>query len=180
MKSSSAANASTQSARLRGSERSEAAAPRIDVFFVVEEPAARPRVLAAMAELRRCGLACDTDYAGRSVKGQMTQAGRTGARTVVVARAADVVLKERRRLVLLPREAPLNLAHLRNMVQVTEMGGIVFPPVPAFYHRPQTIMDIIHQTIGKALDQVGVEHNLFQRWNGHRDEAAGAPAGGSR
>jgi histidyl-tRNA synthetase len=71
------------------------AAPGLDVFFVVEDPAARPRVLAAMAELRRRGLACDTDYAGRSVKGQMTQAGRTGARTVVVARAADAAVRRR-------------------------------------------------------------------------------------
>ncbi|MEX0637502.1 MAG: UbiX family flavin prenyltransferase, partial [Burkholderiales bacterium] len=65
----------------------------------------------------------------------------------LVSRAADVVLKERRRLVLLPREAPLNLAHLRNMVQVTEMGGVVFPPVPAFYARPKSIQDLVDHTV---------------------------------
>jgi polyprenyl P-hydroxybenzoate/phenylacrylic acid decarboxylase-like protein len=65
----------------------------------------------------------------------------------LVSRAADVVLKERRRLVILPREAPLNLAHLRNMVQVTEMGGIVFPPVPAFYAKPKTIDDLVAHTV---------------------------------
>jgi polyprenyl P-hydroxybenzoate/phenylacrylic acid decarboxylase-like protein len=82
----------------------------------------------------------------------------------LVGRAADVTLKERRRLVLVPRETPLSLVHLRNMVAVTEAGAVVLPPVPAFYHRPETIDDLLAHTVGKVLDQFGVEHDLFRRW----------------
>jgi polyprenyl P-hydroxybenzoate/phenylacrylic acid decarboxylase-like protein len=84
----------------------------------------------------------------------------------LVSRAADVVLKERRRLVLLPREAPLNLAHLRNMVQVSEMGGIVFPPVPAFYARPKTIQDLVDHTVRRVLDLFGIHSPKLARWRG--------------
>jgi 4-hydroxy-3-polyprenylbenzoate decarboxylase len=84
----------------------------------------------------------------------------------LITRSADVVLKERRRLILLVREAPLNLAHLRNMVAVTEMGAIVFPPLPAFYHRPQTIEQMVDHTIGRVLDLVGLEQELSPRWGG--------------
>ena len=82
----------------------------------------------------------------------------------LLTRAADVTLKERRRLVLVPREAPLSLVHLRNMVSVTEAGAVVLPPVPAFYHAPQTIDDVIAQTVGKVLDQYGIDHHAFRRW----------------
>jgi flavin prenyltransferase len=82
----------------------------------------------------------------------------------LLARAADVTLKERRKLVLVPRETPLHLGHLRHMVAVTEMGGVILPPVPSFYHRPKTIMDLVDQTIGKLLDQFEIEHDLFRRW----------------
>jgi polyprenyl P-hydroxybenzoate/phenylacrylic acid decarboxylase-like protein len=84
----------------------------------------------------------------------------------LVSRAADVVLKERRRLVLLPREAPLNLAHLRNMVQVTEMGGVAFPPVPAFYAKPKTIQDLVDHTVRRVLDLFGIHSPKLARWKG--------------
>jgi 4-hydroxy-3-polyprenylbenzoate decarboxylase len=84
----------------------------------------------------------------------------------LIARAADVTLKERRRLILMVREAPLNLAHLRNMAAVTEMGGIIFPPVPGFYQRPKTIDDLIDHTIGRVLDLLGLPQTLAPDWPG--------------
>jgi 4-hydroxy-3-polyprenylbenzoate decarboxylase len=84
----------------------------------------------------------------------------------LIARAADVVLKERRRLVLMVRETPFNLAHLRNMTAVTEMGGIVFPPLPSFYHRPQSIEEMVDHTVARVIDLFGVEHALAPRWAG--------------
>lgn len=84
----------------------------------------------------------------------------------LVARAADVVLKERRRLVLLTREAPLNLAHLRNMTAVTEMGGVIFPPVPAFYSSAATIDDLVDHTTGRILDLFGIHTGAIARWQG--------------
>lgn len=95
----------------------------------------------------------------------------------LLTRAADVTLKERKKLVLLVRETPLHLGHLRNMERLTEMGAIIFPPVPAFYHKPQTIQDIVDQTVGKVLDIFGVEHDLFQRWPGIRNEEEAIPPG---
>ena len=88
----------------------------------------------------------------------------------LITRAADVVLKERRRLVLVTREAPLNLAHLRNMVAVTEMGGVIFPPVPAFYSKAKTIDDIVNHTVGRVLDLFGVEHETISRWKGMKSD----------
>ena len=84
----------------------------------------------------------------------------------LVSRAADVVLKERRRLVLLPRETPLNLAHLRNMATVTEMGGIIFPPVPAFYALPKSIDDLVAHTVARVLDLFGIHSAKLARWQG--------------
>src|SRR5690349_17592031 len=84
----------------------------------------------------------------------------------LVSRAADVVLKERRRLVLVPRETPLNLAHLRNMVAVTEMGGIIMPPMPAFYAQPKTLDDLVAHTVGRILDLFGVRSSKLKRWAG--------------
>jgi 2,5-furandicarboxylate decarboxylase 2 len=89
----------------------------------------------------------------------------------LVSRAADVVLKERRRLVLVPRETPLNLAHLRNMVAVTEMGAIVMPPMPAFYAMPKTLDDLVAHTIGRILDLFGVETKQVKRWKGMKGAA---------
>ncbi len=82
----------------------------------------------------------------------------------LLVRAADVTLKERRKLVLVPRETPLHLGHLRNMVRATEMGAVILPPVPAFYHQPTTVDELIDQTVGKILDQFHIEHALFRRW----------------
>ncbi len=90
----------------------------------------------------------------------------------LITRAADVILKERRRLVLITRETPLNLAHLRNMVAVTEMGGIVFPPVPAFYSHAQTIDDLVNHSVGRVLDLFGIEHGRVRRWEGIAADAA--------
>jgi 4-hydroxy-3-polyprenylbenzoate decarboxylase len=84
----------------------------------------------------------------------------------LLTRAADVTLKERRRLVLMVRETPLNLAHLRNMTAVTEMGGVIFPPLPAFYHRPQTIDELIDDTVERALALIGVEGAAPKAWRG--------------
>ncbi|NKI72038.1 UbiX family flavin prenyltransferase [Collimonas pratensis] len=88
----------------------------------------------------------------------------------LIARAADVVLKERRRLVLMVRETPFNLAHLRNMTSVTEMGGIIFPPLPGFYHRPQSIAEMVDHTLGRVLDLFAIEHTLTPRWSGLKAE----------
>lgn len=84
----------------------------------------------------------------------------------LLTRAADVTLKERRRLLLLVRETPLHLGHLRNMVRITQMGAVVMPPIPAFYHNPRTLQDIVDHTVGKALDLFNIEHELFARWPG--------------
>jgi 4-hydroxy-3-polyprenylbenzoate decarboxylase len=84
----------------------------------------------------------------------------------LVARAADVMLKERRRLVLMVRETPLNLAHLRNMTAVTEMGAIVFPPVPAFYHRPETIGELVDDACARALGLLGIDRVQARVWQG--------------
>jgi 4-hydroxy-3-polyprenylbenzoate decarboxylase len=89
-----------------------------------------------------------------------------GLSDTLIARAADVVLKERRRLVLMVRETPLNLAHLRNMTAVTEMGGIIYPPLPGFYHRPQTIAEMVDHTVGRVLDLFAIPHALTPRWDG--------------
>jgi polyprenyl P-hydroxybenzoate/phenylacrylic acid decarboxylase-like protein len=90
----------------------------------------------------------------------------------LLARAADVTLKERRRLVIVPRETPLNLAHLRNMVAATEMGAIVFPPVPAFYTRPKSLEDIVAHTVGRVLDLFGIPAPKVARWRGMARAAA--------
>jgi 4-hydroxy-3-polyprenylbenzoate decarboxylase len=91
-----------------------------------------------------------------------------GVTSSLLTRAGDVVLKERRRLVLLVRATPLHLGHLRSMVAVTEMGAIVMPPVPAFYFEPKSIDDIVNHTVGRALDLFGLETDLVSRWRGAR------------
>jgi 4-hydroxy-3-polyprenylbenzoate decarboxylase len=89
----------------------------------------------------------------------------------LVTRAADVVLKERRRLVLMTRETPLNLAHLRNMAAVTEMGAIVFPPLPAFYQRPKSVAEIVDHTVGRVLELLSIEQTLSPPWPGLKPRA---------
>lgn len=88
----------------------------------------------------------------------------SGACTTLVSRAADVTLKERRRLVLMVRETPLHLGHCRNMVAVTEYGAIVMPPVPAFYPKPKSIDEIVDHTVGRALDLFDLDSGRFKRW----------------
>ncbi len=82
----------------------------------------------------------------------------------LLVRAADVCLKERRKLVLVVRETPLHAGHLRTLTQLAEIGAVILPPMPAMYAKPQSVDDIINHTVGKALDQFGIEHNLFTRW----------------
>jgi 4-hydroxy-3-polyprenylbenzoate decarboxylase len=88
----------------------------------------------------------------------------SGVTSSLLTRAADVVLKERRKLVLLVRETPFHLGHLRAMTQVTEMGAIVMPPLPAFYAKPKTLEDIVDHSVGRALDLLGIENHLVRRW----------------
>jgi len=88
----------------------------------------------------------------------------------LLTRAADVTLKERGKLLLLVRETPLHIGHLRNMTSLTEMGAIIMPPVPAFYYKPGTVQDIVDHAVGKALDLFDIQHNLFPRWSGFGPE----------
>lgn len=97
----------------------------------------------------------------------------SGVTSSLLTRAADVVLKERRRLLLLVRETPYHLGHLRSMTQVTEMGAIVMPPVPAFYTRPATIEDIVDHTVGRALDLFGIDTGRLKRWGEDIDLGTG-------
>lgn len=90
----------------------------------------------------------------------------TGVTSTLLTRAADVVLKERRRLVMMVRETPLTSVHLRNMLTLSDMGAIIAPPVPAFYSKPESIDAMVHHTVGRILDLFGVEHQLVDRWQG--------------
>jgi 4-hydroxy-3-polyprenylbenzoate decarboxylase len=86
----------------------------------------------------------------------------------LLVRAADVILKERKKLVLVARETPLHLGHLESMVALTRMGAVIFPPVPAFYHRPKTLDDVINQTVTRILDQFDIDMTLFERWDDNK------------
>lgn len=97
---------------------------------------------------------------------------RTGYAEGLLTRAADVTLKERRRLVLVPREAPLSVIHLENMLALSRMGAVIFPPVPAFYNAPQSVEDIIEHIVIRVLDQFGIEVPASQRWTGMQNARA--------
>jgi polyprenyl P-hydroxybenzoate/phenylacrylic acid decarboxylase-like protein len=99
-------------------------------------------------------------------------AAATGLTDNLVSRAADVVMKERRRLVLMVRETPLNLVHLRNMTTVTEMGGIIFPPMPSFYAKLENLEAMVDQSIGRVLDLFDVDSGLVRRWQGVKESAS--------
>jgi 4-hydroxy-3-polyprenylbenzoate decarboxylase len=101
----------------------------------------------------------------------------TGASHNLIHRAADVVLKERRKLVLVVREAPLNDIHLENMLRLSRMGAVIWPPVPAFYHQPESLRDIIDYTVLRVLDQFGVHLETSRRWTGLKPEAWGGSRG---
>ncbi len=93
---------------------------------------------------------------------------RVGYSDTLVCRAADVILKERRKLVLLARESPFNEIHLENMLALTRMGAVIFPPVPAFYNRPESINDVVNHIVGRLLDQFGLQSAEVSRWQGFR------------
>lgn len=100
----------------------------------------------------------------------------TGATTTLLTRAADVALKERRRVVLLVRETPLHTGHLRTMAQASELGAVIFPPVPAFYTWPTTVSDIVDQTVGRVLDLFDVDNDLVRRWGEPAERGTAARA----
>jgi len=87
-----------------------------------------------------------------------------GTASTLIERVADVALKERKKLILVPRETPLSLVHLRNLTALAEAGAVVLPAMPGFYHRPETIDDLVNHVAGKVLDILGIEHDLFSRW----------------
>ncbi|MBC7347446.1 MAG: UbiX family flavin prenyltransferase [Clostridia bacterium] len=97
----------------------------------------------------------------------------------LLVRAADVTLKEGRKLVLVVRETPLHRGHLKLMLAAAEAGAVILPPMPAFYHRPRSIEELVDQTVGKVLDQFGIPHHLFTRWAGARPVDAPAPLVGA-
>ena len=104
----------------------------------------------------------------------------TGVTSSLLTRAADVVLKERRRLVLMLRETPLHTGHLRNLVALSEMGAIVAPPVPAFYAKPASVADIVDHSVGRILDLLGIETDLVRRWGESPDSPDGRKTGVKR
>ena len=104
----------------------------------------------------------------------------SGVTSSLLTRAADVTLKERRRLVLMVRETPLHSGHLRNMLTLSDMGAVIAPPVPAFYAQPRSLEDLVDQSIGRVLDLFGLESGRVQRWGGMDAEGKAQPRAGKR
>jgi polyprenyl P-hydroxybenzoate/phenylacrylic acid decarboxylase-like protein len=157
--------------------------PDVETHLVISEGAKRSIALEANADPDRVRELADECYDARDLAAPISSGSfltegmvvvpcsmrslaaiATGNAADLLTRAADVALKERRRLVLVTRETPLNLIHIRNMETVTLAGATVFPPVLAFYHQPRTIDDILSHIVGKILDQFAIEHKLFERW----------------
>lgn len=133
----------------------------LDGLYALADAVHEPQDLAApisSGSFRTLGMAVVPCSMGRLA------AIANGTSDDLLARAADVCLKERRPLVLVTREAPLNLIHIRNMESATLAGATILPPVLAFYHRPSGIGDLVDHVVGRVLDQLGVEHRLFRRW----------------
>ncbi len=104
----------------------------------------------------------------------------SGTSSTLITRAADVCLKDRRKLILVPRETPMSLIQLRNMVSAAEAGAIVMPACPAFYSRPQSLDDLIDVLVGRVLDLIGLENNLYERWGGRGNAYNGLDQTGAR
>ena len=162
-------------------------APAVETHLVVSAAGAQTISLETDYDLAQVEALADVNYRFRDIAAGIASGSFRTAGMVVIPcsmktmagiaysfsdnlllRAADVVLKDRRKLVLVPRETPLPLGHLRAMTQVTEMGAIIAPPMPAFYHRPKTLDDVINQTVNRVLDLLDIElpQDLFQRWSG--------------
>ena len=157
--------------------------PDVETHLVISEGARRSLALEAGTDPDRVAKLADVSYAASDLAAAISSGSfltegmvvipcsmrslaaiATGNSTDLLTRAADVTLKERRRPVLVTRETPLNLVHIRNMETVTLAGATVLPPVLGFYHRPRSIDDLVAQVVGKVLDQFGVHHELFRRW----------------
>jgi len=164
----------------------------IETHLVMSETAERVAVLEAGFTAAQVKSLADVSYANDDLEAPIAS-GSFSAMGMVVApcsikslsgiahcydntllvRAADVTLKERRRLVLVVRETPLHLGHLRLMAAVTEYGAVVLPPIPGFYHEPRTVDDMVDHIVGKILDQFDIEHSIYKRW-GSGDGSRGA------
>jgi 4-hydroxy-3-polyprenylbenzoate decarboxylase len=168
------------------------AAPGIEIHLIVTEAARQTIALEtgwAFEQVTRLGHVCyeNVDLAAALSSGSFRTDGMIVAPCSVhtlsaiahsmtgnlLTRAADVHLKERRTLILFVRETPLHLGHLRNLVRAAEIGATILPPIPAFYHHPKSIDDIINHSVGKALDLLSIPHELFRRWQSPRDDGTG-------
>lgn len=157
--------------------------PEFETHLVISDGARRSLALEAGTDPDRVAKLADISYAPSDLAAAISSGSfltegmvvvpcsmrtlsaiATGNTADLLTRAADVTLKERRRLVLVTRESPLNLIHIRNMETVTLAGATVMPPVLGFYHRPETIDDLVAQVVGKVLDQFAIAHDLFRRW----------------